>query len=360
MRPARGYRDFCARAGRTYDALETPFLRGTRPTPLSLVTRGGLRGLPALARISPFASLWDALGSSFPDPRLRQLFGRYATYCGSSPWQAPATLMLVAHVEQQGVWLVQGGMHQLALMLARLAVTRGARIRYGAKVARIESRDGRPTGVRLVDGERIEADAVVFNGDVAALSQGLLGPEVAAAQGQRGSGARSLSALTLNLLARTDGFPLLRHSVFFSNDYAAEFRDIFQGGTLPRAPTVYLCAQDRSAHDAPAPEWPERLLCIVNAPACGDTHVFTPKEVEPCERQIFQLLARCGLQVTVPPGGSHTTTPTGFEAMFPGTGGALYGQASHGWMASFSRPGSRSAMPGLYLAGGSTHPGPGG
>ncbi|RYY97256.1 MAG: phytoene desaturase, partial [Comamonadaceae bacterium] len=336
----RGYRDFSARARRTYDALEIPFLRGARPTPLSLVTRAGLRGLPALARIAPFTSLWDELGRCFADPRLRQLFGRYATYCGASPWQAPATLMLVAHVEQQGVWLVDGGMHQVALMLAGLAVARGARIRHAATVERIEVRDGRATGVRLSDGERIDADAVIFNGDAAALSQGLLGPDVAAAQGRPGSATRSLSALTLNLAARTSGFPLLHHSVFFSRDYAAEFRDIFDRRQLPGEPTVYLCAQDRGAQqDGAAPDGPERLLCIVNAPPDGDTRTFTPEEVRRCEQQIFRLLARCGLQVDARPGSARVTTPNDFATMFPGTGGALYGPASHGWMASFSRPG---------------------
>ncbi len=106
---ARRYRAFCARAASVYRTLETPFLRGSRPSPISLTTRVGWRGLPDLMRISPFATLWSSLGEHFHDPRLRQLFGRYATYCGSSPFAAPATLMLVAHVEQQGVWLVDGG-----------------------------------------------------------------------------------------------------------------------------------------------------------------------------------------------------------------------------------------------------------
>ena len=79
--------------------------------------------------ISPFATLWKALGEHFRDPRLRQLFGRYATYSGSSPFQAPATLMLIAHVEQQGVWLVEGGMVRLAQAMSALATSLGATVR---------------------------------------------------------------------------------------------------------------------------------------------------------------------------------------------------------------------------------------
>ena len=90
---ARLYRQFRIDARRTYQTLEHAFLRATRPNPVSLAWRVGLRGLPGLARMAPFHTLWEALGRYFPDPRLRQLFGRYATYCGSSPFQASATTL---------------------------------------------------------------------------------------------------------------------------------------------------------------------------------------------------------------------------------------------------------------------------
>ena len=113
-READGYRRFCERARQTYRALEQSFIRSAQPSPMSLVARAGLLGAANLWRIAPFETLWNALGNYFRDPRLRQLFARYATYCGSSPFEAPATLMLIAHVEQSGVWLVEGGMHRVA------------------------------------------------------------------------------------------------------------------------------------------------------------------------------------------------------------------------------------------------------
>jgi 1-hydroxycarotenoid 3,4-desaturase len=356
---ARGFRAFCHRARRVYRALEGPFIRAPRPTPVSLAAAGPF-GLAGLLGASPFTTLWRALGDHFRDDRLRQLFGRYATYCGSSPFQAPATLMLVAHVEQEGVWLVEGGMHRLARAIEGLASERGATIRYGAEAAEIRVENGRAAGVALVGGERIEADAVVVNADAAAVAAGLFGPAARAAVPRAEHRDRSLSALTWAMLAEAEGFPLLRHTVFFSNDYAAEFEDLFGRGRLPASPTTYICAQDRGADEqrADEPTGPERLLCLVNAPPTGDTaSPPSPAEIERCETATFRLLESCGL--TLRPRESVLTGPAEFERLFPATGGALFGRASHGWTASFARPGARTTLPGLYLAGGSAHPGAG-
>ena len=127
---------------------------------------------------------------------------------------------------------------------------------------------------------------------------------------------------------------------------------------LPTSPTVYVCAQDRD--DAcVASGAPERLFCIVNAPANGDTHAFSNDETTRCKAAVFALLAKHGLHLDFQPANLIGTTPNEFAHRFPGTGGALYGRAPHGWLSSFQRPGVRSKVRGLYLVGGSTHPGPG-
>jgi 1-hydroxycarotenoid 3,4-desaturase len=355
---ARRYLGFCQQAREVYRCLEGPYICSSRPGLLGMAGELGAAGLATLAALGPFATLWQSLARHFHDPRMRQLFGRYATYCGASPWLAPATLMLVAHVEQAGVWSVEGGMHTLARTLAEQAQRRGALLRYGTPCARILVRGGRACGVILAGGEELAADAVVFNGDTSALAQGLLGADAQAAAAALPREQRSLSALTWSVKARTTGFPLLRHNVFFDDDYAAEFDDIFKHRRLPRRGTVYVCAQDR-ADDAADPGYAERLFCLVNAPADGDTQPLASTEIQPCEEQSLRLLGHCGLKLDLSSVQLVRTTPSDFNRLFPGTGGALYGPASHGWMAPFRRPGSASRLPGLYLAGGSVHPGPG-
>jgi 1-hydroxycarotenoid 3,4-desaturase len=150
--------------------------------------------------------------------------------------------------------------------------------------------------------------------------------------------------------AQSAGFPLTRHNVFFSDDYAAEFRALQRG--VPDDPTVYICAQDRDGEI----KGPERLLILVNAPATGDT---ARTNVEKAESAMRRRLQQAGLQLTWQPQDCVVTDPAGFAGLFPATGGALYGRASHGWMASFRRPAAATALPGLFLAGGSVHPGPG-
>lgn len=355
-REALGYRAFRKAAADVYDTLSRSFIDAENPSIQSLTRSAGLLGLPKLARIRAFSTLWSVIGEHFADPRLRQLFGRYATYCGSSPFEAPGPLTLIAHVEQQGVWRARNGMHSIARAIADLAASRGAQFVYGCEAETIERRDGRTSAVVSRDGRRFPADAVVFNGDPLALAQGLLGREAQGSVPGWPRQERSLSAVTLSMVAKTAGFPLAHHNVFFSADYEAEFGALRQARTLPPDPTVYLCAQDRGASVQPI-DAPERLFSIVNAPPDGDRASPSLQEIDRCTTATLARLEAAGLvlsDLTM-----VRTAPADFHALFPATGGALYGRATLGWAASFQRPTARTTMPGLYLAGGAVHPGAG-
>jgi 1-hydroxycarotenoid 3,4-desaturase len=355
---ADAYRRFAAESQRMYETLDDTFMRRERPGMVELALSMGLLGMPKIAATRPFSTLWKALGQRFGDPRLRQLFGRYATYCGSSPFSAPATLMLIAHAERMGVWLVRGGMQRLAEALADLAAEHRADLRYHTRVERIETRNGRAAAVHLGDGERLAVDAVVFNGDVQALSAGLLGADVRGAIPERRGEARSLSAITWSVLGEAHGFELDHHTVFFGDDYPDEFASIFERREITAEPTVYLCAQDRGpgrTRDNADPAGAERLFALINAPP----RRFSESELQDLEGRVFERLARLGLELRVNGHERRVTAPQHYAERFPGSDGAIYGWPTHGATGSFKRWGARSRVPGLYLAGGTVHPGPG-
>jgi 1-hydroxycarotenoid 3,4-desaturase len=364
---AEGYRRFCTHTERIYTIVEQPFLRSERPSMASVVTAKGLRGTLDFLSIDWHRSMWVALSSFFRDPRLRQLFGRYATYYGSSPFRSPATLNLIAHVERVGVWRIVGGMVRLAEALARLATELGVELRTNCEVSRVIVENGRAVGVELREGtakggERISAAGVIVNAAPQALDSGLFGDELRGCVGGERNAERSLSAVTWSTVARTRGFPLAHHNVLFSRDYPAEFRSL-ERGELIAEPTVYVCALDREdagPHSIDeTPDWsePERLLILVNAPARGDEDPWTTAELDALEQRSFAVMRANGLELDVL--AKTRTSPREFEQLFPATGGALYGSATHAMLAPFFRPTARTNVERLYLAGGGAHPGAG-
>jgi 1-hydroxycarotenoid 3,4-desaturase len=341
---AARFSQFLNDARRIFETLRDSFLKAAAPDMARMMRAAGPF---KLLKIDPFTTYWTALGRYFKDPRLRQLFARYATYCGSSPFEAPATLMLIAHVEKAGVWAPRDGMAGLARATARLAASRGAVFRYTESVNEICVEQGRVTGVITGKGERLVADAVVVNGDVAALGEGLFGAAAAAAAPPRRR--RSQSALTFTFSAEPSGFPLDRHNVFFSNGYKAEFDAVFDRKEIPAEPTTYIWAPP--AADAGL----RPLFCLINAPAVA--RPLNAVTIDMAREHMIALLRACGLSLEI--SSAQMMAPADFARDYPGTDGAIYGAPSHGWRATFERPGVRTRVPGLYLAGGSVHPGPG-
>lgn len=371
-RAARAFRQFSDRAARLFAAFDAPMMQTAQPS-LGALTRRVMREPALIPLMAPNRTLAQMLAQQFSDPRLAQLFGRYATYVGGSPYHAPALLALIWQAEAAGVWVVEGGMHALARAIAGLAGARGAVFRYDTDVAEI-TRDGvgQACGVRLAGGETIPAAAVLFNGDPRALGLGLLGRAVRAAGTGPLQAERSLSARVWSFAAHPTGplagstatGGLAHHNVFFGGDPEAEFADL-RAGRIPRDPTLYVCAEDRGK-PGQTPQI-ERFEVIMNAaPLAGRAEETGAaqgpngsEEHDTCHTRTFDTLARFGLGFDPEPGSLALTTPSGFETLFPGSAGSLYGQSPHGLTAALSRPTARSAVAGLYLAGGGTHPGAG-
>lgn len=350
-RSAKELSRFAAKARKLFDAFDAPMMRARRPSRLGL-TLQTLRNPKLIPAMAPHQSLSKSLFRQFSDPRLAQLFARYATYVGGLPTASPAILGLISHAESNGVWHVKGGMHSLACAIEGLAQSFGAQFRYGAHVARIETTRGRVTGVHTDEG-RIPADAVVFNGDPRALCLGMLGQD--SRRAVPAQEPRSLSAYVHAFAAKAEGPALAGHNVFFAHDPKTEY-DPLAAGQIQTDPTLYLCAQDR--FDDQVPTGLERFEIIMNA---APTDAGTPDVNEriKCQTLILERLHRFGLSLTPAQDSPPLTIPSQFNQLFPGSAGSLYGRSPHGMMAAFKRPTARTKVAGLYLAGGGAHPGAG-
>ena len=347
-----------ARTERIWEAVRRPFLEspvgGVRDLARQAVRVGDLRA------IAPGRTLrW--LGERYlTDPRQRTLFERYATYTGSDPRRAPAALGVVPYVEQRfGGWYLRGGLRTLADELARRVTALGGRIRTGTDVARIETAAGRASGVLLADGGRLPADVVVANADAAHVYADLL-PRPAAVRRLRRS-TPSLSGFVLLLGVRGRTPDLAHHNVLFPASYDAEFDAIFGDPAAPVAdPTIYVSSAD---DPAVRPDGHEAWFVLVNAPRHGtgpgavdwDSAELSGSYAD----RLLGLLARRGLPVADRLVFSQVVTPADLARATRAPGGAIYGTSSNGARSAFLRPPNRSPVPGLFLVGGSTHPGGG-
>ena len=338
-------------AARLYAAFDAPVMQAAAPH-MASIGWNALMAPRAWSALLPGRSLARHLATAFSDPRLQQLFGRYATYVGGAPDLSPAVLALIWQAEARGVWAVQGGMHCLAKAMADLATGQGVDLRYGLTVRKIERQGARVSGVVLSDGRNLKCDAVVFNGDPAGLLAGLLGNGAQTALRPIAAHPRSLSAWVWAFAAKPSGVDLIHHNVFFGSDPTLEFGPIAKG-QMPQDPTLYICAQDRTGGQVPDQE---RFEIIMNAPP---KTTLATGEIDQCRSKTFAQLARFGLTFDRTPPDSALTTPQGFATLFPGSQGSIYGRSPHGTLASFQRPTARTGLTGLYLAGGGAHPGAG-
>jgi phytoene desaturase len=358
------------RAGRMWEVTRGPFLESPLEGARTLVRLA--RNVDHLRTVAPWNTV-RSLGTAYlHDPRLQMMLDRYATYSGSDPRRAPGVLATIPYVEQTfGAWHVPGGLRGLGEALAARVTFRGATIRTSAEVTEVVLDGGRAAGVRLADGESIPADAVIANCDASVLYGRLVrGPASDAVLGSIRKAGLSFSGfvLLLALRGRTPG--MAHHTVLFPADYDDEFDSLFGTGRRPaRAvpdPAVYLCNPDDPQM---RPDDGESWFVLVNAPRQrdpagpdeqpGTVDWSAPGVADAYADHVLDVMAKRGYDVRDRVLWRVVRSPAVLEAETGAPGGAIYGTSSNGQRAAFLRPANAAPIPGLYLVGGSSHPGGG-
>ena len=358
-RDVEGYLAYLAYAARIHRITGPVFIYDQPPRPRSFLRVPVTEWLAA----DPLRTMDASIRRFVRSPHLRQLLGRFATYVGGSPYEAPATLNVIAHVELSGgVWYPRGGIYAIASALTRLAEDVGVAVHTGRPVERILVEGGRAAGVELAGGEVVPAAAVVANVDVTTVYDRLL-PRTPATE-RRLAAVRSAEpscsgyVLLLGVRADDNAPALAHHNIFFSADYPREFRRIFGEGLPPDDPTVYVAITAKTDPDH-APPGHENWFVLVNAPAVDERFDWA-REAVSYRQTVLDALLRFGVDVRGRIVSERVLTPLDLARQSGAWRGALYGASANSRWTAFRRPHNRSAdVRGLYFAGGTTHPGGG-
>ncbi|MCW0214037.1 MAG: phytoene desaturase family protein [Pseudonocardia sp.] len=348
------------RSERLWDLVGDAVLRRPFDGPRDLLRLA--RRVGDLRAVAPWRTLAGLGRELLPDPRMRLWLNRYATYSGSDPRRTPAVLSVTPYVEQRfGGWYVRGGLRRLGDELLARCRALGVRVHLGSEVIEVRTVGGRVTGVRLADGTAVPADVVVCNADASILHERLLSPGDATRPRRVLRRAPRSSAGVVLLLALDGRVPGPAHRVWFPADHDAEFDATL--GPRPRPvddPTIYVHAPDDPA--LRPDEASEGWFVLVNAPPhdpAGGVDWDAPGLAERYADHVLATLAARGEDVRGRIRWREIRTPADLERDTGAPGGAIYGTASHGARAALLRPANGSPVGGLYLVGGSAHPGGG-
>ncbi|RKN80135.1 1-hydroxycarotenoid 3,4-desaturase CrtD [Ulvibacterium marinum] len=347
---------YLARNRRKYELTAPLFLEKSLHKVRSYISRDTVKAISNLPTLDINISLDDLNKRFFEHPKLVQLFNRYATYNGSSPFKTPGIMSMIPHLEMYyGTYFPKGGMHTITMSLYNLALSQGVRFSFNCKVSRINVAQGKASGVESPTGFH-KADLVVSNMDVYPTYKNLL-------QGQKQpkqvlQQERSSSALIF-YWGISRNFPELDlHNIFFSSSYSREFKAIFHERTLYEDPTIYV---NITSKDEPsdAPKDHENWFVMINAP--GNYGQDWDSLREKARNWIIQKLnARLNVDLESLITVEHVLDPMGIESNTSSYRGALYGAASNSKFAAFLRhPNFKSSIKNLLFCGGSVHPGGG-
>ncbi|MEX2456928.1 MAG: phytoene desaturase family protein [Balneolaceae bacterium] len=312
--------------------------------------------------INAFSTVSKKVDQFFSSPHLRKFFKRFTTYNGSSPYQAPATLNVIPHVElNQGGYYVKGGLYEIAKSLEKLALSMGVSIEYNQNVTSILSDHRRVKAVQINGEKRINTDLIVANSDASETILHLLS-STAISNGKRRSQQNlepSCSGFVLLLGCDKKWDQLKHHNIFFSDNYKKEFSQIFQDNVLPDDPTIYVANTSVSDPDH-APEGGSNLFVLVNAPYLAKNQDWDHRKKTYRDHIINELEARGldGLRSAIKT--KNIIIPLDFYKKYGSNKGSIYGTSSNSIFSAFLRPRNKlREFENLYLVGGSTHPGGG-
>ena len=353
---------FLRHSKRIYGISSELFLKSSLHEFSTYITSAFLKGLAGLGAMDLFRSMDSANRSFFADPKAVQLFNRYATYNGSNPYTAPATLNIIPHLEYGiGASAVRGGIYAIPTALKKLAEERGVRFLLGTEVTSITTRNDTQRSVRgLTAGDReYSYDVVVSNGDVLHTYRDLL-RDTDAPLYLRYRGLEPSSSGLVFYFGMKDSFPELGlHNIFFSKDHRREFDDIFERGVCPDDPTLYVNITSK-IDSSDAPPGSENWFVLINAPHNSGQnweHEVTRMR-EKVIRIIGSRLDRDRIEESIEV--EDAMTPADIERNTGSSYGSLYGISSNSRTAAFLRHPNRSRRyRGLYFCGGSVHPGGG-
>lgn len=348
--------DFLDKSEKIYQITNPVFLQRSLHKFLNYFNLTTLKSLLRFPQIDAFRTMNKSNSASFKDSKTIRLFNRYATYNGSNPYQAPATLNVIPHFEQHfGAYFPKGGMYSIVRSLADLAKLCGVKFHYNTYVDEIELKDRKVSGVRI-GSEVHEADLVVSNMDIwytyRRLLKNISAPEKILLQ------ERSSSALIFYWsINRT--FPELDiHNIFFTEDYENEFQHIWQKKDIYQDPTIYLNISSK-IEAADAPPGCENWFTMINVPSNSGQNWDVL--IDEARRNIVSKLSRIlkadisGLIID-----EQILDPRKIDSQSFSYQGSLYGSSSNNQFAAFLRHANFSSkIEGLFFAGGSVHPGGG-
>ena len=323
----------------------------------------GLRMLTIPVRIGMFRKYARWVDRRVRNPRLREILYQYATYSGASPFKAPATLGVIPFVETFfGGWYIDGGMYQLATQLQRVACELGVDIQRGRAVEKVIVINSAAAGVRLGDGAQIAADAVVVNADVVYAYGQLVPPEHRPHYSDDTLRHIEPGGSGLVLLLGVEGtYPqLAHHTKFMPADYKSDLRAMFETRQVPDDPCIYVCAATRT-DASQAPQGCENLFVLCSAPPLDGSIDWAEQGPRYRDQIVRTLETRFGLadlsrRIVV----ERRIDPTDLRRLYNANAGSIYGISSNSLKTAFLRPPNRDRkLPGLFFAGGATHPGGG-